>query len=102
MISVQLTRSTNWNCFLLDRLDERKTLYTINFTKICQKSFLYSKWSTIISETSTKMAISKSNGSIYSFYPDLPKISFIQKMRKSKIYTGNEHLLSTQNGNLQV
>ena len=65
-------RSTNWNCFLLDQLDKRETLYAINFTKICQKSFLYSKWDIIICETSTKMAIFNSNGSIYNFYPNLP------------------------------
>ena len=27
---------------------------------------------------------------------------FIHKMSKNKVYTWNEHLLSTQNGNLQV
>ena len=48
------------------------------------------------------MAILNSNGSIYNFYPNLPKISFIRKMSKNKAYTWNEHLLSTQNGNLQV
>ena len=46
------------------------------------------------------MAIFNSNGSIYNFYPNLLKISFIDKM--SKAYTWNEHLLSTQNENLQV
>ena len=29
-----ITSSTNWKCFLLDRLDGRETLYTINFIKI--------------------------------------------------------------------
>ena len=48
------------------------------------------------------MAILNSNGSIYNLYPYLPKISFIHKMSKNKVYTWNEHLLSTQNGNLQV
>ena len=48
------------------------------------------------------MAIFNSNGSIYNFYPNLPKISFILKMSKNNVYTWNEHLLSTQNGNLQV
>ena len=88
--------------FLLDRLDERETLYTIDFTKICQKSFLYTKRNTIICETSTKTTIFNSNTSFYNFYPNLPKISFIHKMSKNKAYTWNEHLLSTQNGNLQV
>ena len=31
-----------------------------------------------------------------------PKISFIHKMSKNKAYTWNEHLLSTQDENLQV
>ena len=48
------------------------------------------------------MAIFNSNGSIYNFYPNLPKISFTHKMSKNKAYTWNGHLLSTQNGNLQV
>ena len=48
------------------------------------------------------MAIFNSNGSIYNFYPNLPNISFIHKMSENKTYTWNEHLLSTQNGNLQV
>ena len=43
-----------------------------------------------------------SNGSIYNFYTNLPKISFIHKMSKNKTYTWNEHLLSTQNENLRV
>ena len=36
-------RSTNWNRFLLDLLEERETLYTINFTKIYQKVFFIFK-----------------------------------------------------------
>ena len=48
------------------------------------------------------MAIFNSNGSIYSFYLNLPKIPFSHKMSKNKAYTWNEHFLSTQNGNLQV
>ena len=88
--------------FLLDRLDERETLYTIDFTKICQKTFLDTKRNTTICETSTKTTIFNSNASFYNFYPNLPKISFIHKMSKNKPYTGNEHLLCTQNGNLQV
>ena len=48
------------------------------------------------------MAIFNSNGSIYNFYPNLPKISFILKMSKNKAYTWNEHLLNTQTGNLLV
>ena len=51
---------------------------------------------------STKMAISNSNGSFYDFYRNLPKISIIHKMSENKAFTWNEHLLSTQNGNLQV
>ena len=42
------------------------------------------------------MAIFNSNGSIYDFYPNLPKISFKHKMNKNKAYTWNEHLLSIQ------
>ena len=34
-----ITSSTKWKCFLLDQLDGREILYTINFIKICQKSF---------------------------------------------------------------
>ena len=49
---------------LLDRLDERETLYMIHFTKIYQKYFLYTKWNTIICETSMKMAISNFNESL--------------------------------------
>ena len=49
-----------------------------------------------------KMAIFDSNGSSYNFYPNFPKISFIHKMSKNKAYTWNEHLLSTQDENLQV
>ena len=45
------------------------------------------------------MAIFNSNRSIYNFYLNLPKISFIHKM--SKAYTWNEHLLSIQNEKLQ-
>ena len=52
---------------------------TINFTKICQKSFLYRNWNTIICETSMKMTIFNSNGSFYNFYPNLPKIFIIHK-----------------------
>ena len=66
------------------------------------KVFFYTKWNTIIFETITKMTIFNSNGSFYNFYPNLPKISIIHKMSKNKAFTWNEHLLSTQNGNLQV
>ena len=59
-------------------------------------------WNTIICETSTKMGIFNSNGSFYNFYPNLPKISIIHKMSKNKAFPRNEHLLSTQNGNLPV
>ena len=51
-------RSTNWNGFLLDQLGETETLHTVNFTEICQKYLLYSKWTkwkTISCETRTKM-----------------------------------------------
>ena len=48
------------------------------------------------------MAIFNSNGSIYNFYSNLAKISFLHKMSKNKAYTWNEHLLSTQNGYLEV
>ena len=48
------------------------------------------------------MAIFNSNGSFYNFYPNLPKISIIPKMSKNKAFIWNEHLLSTQNENLQV
>ena len=41
------------------------------------------------------------NGSFYNVYSNLPKISFIHKISKNKGYTGNEHLLCTQNGNFQ-
>ena len=47
------------------------------------------------------MTVFNSNESIYNIYPNLPKISFIHKMSKNKAYTWNEHLLSTQNENLQ-
>ena len=70
----------------------------MSFTQICQKSFLCSKWNTMICEKSTKMAIPSSNGSIYKFYPNL---LFKHKMNKNKAYTWNKHLLNTQNGNLQ-
>ena len=69
-------RSTNWNIFLWDRLDKRESLYTRNFIKKCQKSFLYSKWTnwnTITCKTSTKKEICKFNGSFCFFYPNLPK-----------------------------
>ena len=59
------------------------------------KSLLYTKWNTIICETSMKMAVFNSSGSFCNFYPNLPKISIIHKMSKKK------HL-STQNGNLQM
>ena len=59
----------------------------INVTKICQKSFLYTKWNTIICETSAEIAIFNYNGSIYNFYPNLAKILFIHKIRKNKGYT---------------
>ena len=38
-------------------------------------------------ETSTKMAIFNSTGSIYNFYPNFPKISFLHKMSKNKAFT---------------
>ena len=84
--------------FLLDRLDERETLYAIDFTKICQKFFLYTKWNTKTCEASMKLAIFNSSESFYSFYPNLPKLFFIHKMNKNKAHNGNEHLLRTQNG----
>ena len=56
----------------------------------------------MICETSTKMTIFSSNGSFYNFYPNLPTISIIHKMSKNKAFNWNEHVLSTQNGNLQV
>ena len=99
--------SSPWPTFmsLWDRLDKRETLYTMNFIKICQKSFLYikwTKWNTITCETSTKMEIFKSNGSFCNFYLNLPKTSFIHKMTKSKAHTWNEHILNNRIGNLQV
>ena len=48
------------------------------------------------------MAIFNSNGSFYNFYPNFHKVSIIHKMSKNKAFSWNEHLLSTQNGNLQV
>ena len=66
------------------------------------KVFLYTKWNTIICEANTEMAFFNSNGLIYNFYRNLPKISFTHKMSKNKAYTSDEHLLSTQNGNLQM
>ena len=51
---------------------------------------------------STKMTIFNFNKSYYNFYPNFPKISIIHKMSKNKVFTWNEHLLSTQNGNLPV
>ena len=51
------------------------------------KVFLYKKWNTKICETSTKMKIFNTNVSIYNFYLNLPKISFIHKMSKNKTYT---------------
>ena len=99
--------SSPWPTFtsLWDRLDKRETLYTMNFIKICQKSFLYikwTKWNTITCETSTKMEIFKSNGSFCNFYLNLPKTSFIHKMTKNKAHTWNEHILNNRIGNLQV
>ena len=46
--------------------------------------------------------IFNSNGSSYNFYANLLKISIIHKMSNNKAFTWNEHLLSTQNENLQV
>ena len=66
------------------------------------KVFLYTKYNAIISETSTKMVILNSNGSFYNFYPNFPKISLTHKMSNNKAFTWNEHLLSTQNSNLQL
>ena len=40
----------------------------------------------MICETSTRIAIFSSNGSLYNFYPNLPKISFIHKMSKNKAW----------------
>ena len=64
-------------------------------TKTYQNPFLYSKWTkwnTIICETSTKMEIFKSNGSFCDFYPNSLKIFFVHKMIKNKAYTWNKHL----------
>ena len=66
------------------------------------KTFLYTKWNTIIYEASTKMSIFSFNASIYNSYTNLPKISFIHKMGKYKAYTGTEPLLITQTGNLEM
>ena len=41
----------------------------------------------MICETSAKMAIFNFNGSIYNFYPDFPKSSFVHKMSKNKAYS---------------
>ena len=41
----------------------------------------------MISETSTKMEIFKSNGPFCNFYPYLPKTFFIHKMSKNKAHT---------------
>ena len=49
--------------------------------------FKMNKIKTIISETSTKMKIFKSNGSFCDFYPILPKTSFIHKMIKNTANT---------------
>ena len=97
-----ITRSANWKCFLLHQLDERETLYTIKFTKICQKPFSYSewtKWNTVICETSTKLEISIVNVSFCNFYPNLPKTSFKYKISKNKAHNWIEHLLNTRNEN---
>ena len=48
------------------------------------------------------MAIFNSNGPFYNFYPNLPKISITHKISKKKAFTWDEHILSTQKGNLQV
>ena len=48
------------------------------------------------------MSIFSFNASIYNSYPNLPKIYFIHKMNKNKAYTGNEPLLITENGNLEM
>ena len=59
------------------------------------KVFLYSKWTkwnTIICETSTKMETLKSNRLFCNVYPNLPKTSFTHKMSKNKAHSGNEHL----------
>ena len=40
-----------------------------------------------IFETTTKMENFKSNGSFCNFYPNLPKTSFIHKMKKNKAHT---------------
>ena len=86
-MSVQLQCLLTGINFLLNRLDERETLYTINFTKIYHRSFLSTKWNTIICETSMKMAIFNSNGSFYDFYPNLPRISIIHTMSKNIAFT---------------
>ena len=100
ILQASVTKSANWNCFLSHRLDERQTLYTINFTKICQQYFLYSKWTmwnTIICETRTKIEAFNSNGWFCNFYPNLPKSS-LNKV-KNKAHTWIEHLLNTRNEN---
>ena len=79
------TRSTNWNWFLLDGLDERETLYMINFTNICQKSFLYLKWTklnTKISETITKMEFSSLMDHPLIFTQICPKLPLYTKWAK--------------------
>ena len=62
----------------------RKRNLTMNFTKICQKSFLYTKWNTIICETSTKMTIFNSNGSFYDFIQICPKFPLYTKLANIK------------------
>ena len=41
----------------------------------------------MICETSAKMTTFNSNGSFYNFYPNLLKISIIDKMNKNKAFT---------------
>ena len=64
---------------------QKKNLISDKFYQNMPKVFLYTKWKTIICETSMKMAIFKSNESFYNFYPNLPKISITHKMSKKPL-----------------
>ena len=57
------------------------------------RSSLHTKWNTIICETSRKMTIINSKGSVYSFHPNYPKIFETQNKQKlSKTLTSTFQL----------
>ena len=96
--------STNWSCILLDPLDKiYPSLYTINFTKIRQKSFyiqIEQKVTLWFVKWAPKWKCSTLIDHSVVFSQICQKLPLYTKW--AKIKTLNEHLINTRYGNLQM